>query len=32
MCSASNDAVRMTAGHDEFRGLGPNHLTAHFVP
>ena len=32
MCSASNDAVRMTAGHDEFRGSGPNHLAAQFVP
>src|SRR3954469_5993457 len=28
MCSASNDAVRMTAGHDEFHGSGPNHLAA----
>src|SRR6185369_8055655 len=26
MCSASKDAVRMTAGHDEFHGSGPNHL------
>src|SRR4051812_31686984 len=32
MCSASNDAVRVTAGHDEFRGSGPNHLAAQFVP
>ena len=32
MCPASNDAVRMTAGHDEFHGSGPNHLAAHFVP
>jgi hypothetical protein len=32
MCSASKDAVRMTAGHDEFRGSGPNHLIAQFVP
>src|SRR5215203_5897991 len=32
MCSASKDAVRMTAGHDEFRGSGPNLLAAHFVP
>jgi hypothetical protein len=31
MCSASTDAVRMTAGHDEFRGLGPNHFAAQFV-
>jgi hypothetical protein len=22
----------MTAGHDEFRGSGPNHLAAQFVP
>src|SRR5919199_5366193 len=32
MCSASNDAVRMTAGHDEFHGSGPHHLAAQFVP
>jgi len=32
MCSASKDAVRMTAGHDEFHGSGPNHLIAQFVP
>jgi hypothetical protein len=32
MCSASKDAVRMTAGHDEFRGSGPNHFAAQFVP
>src|SRR3954452_1817033 len=32
MCSASNDAVRMTAGHDEFHGSGPNHLAAQCVP
>ena len=32
MCSASTDAVRMTAGHDEFRGSGPNHLAAQCVP
>ena len=32
MCSASKGAVRMTAGHDEFRGSGPNHLAAQFVP
>src|SRR3954466_15291717 len=32
MCPASNDAVRMTAGHDEFHGSDPNHLAAHFVP
>ena len=32
MCSASNDAVRITAGHDEFRGSGPHHLAAQFVP
>src|SRR3954452_20946337 len=32
MCPASTDAVRMTAGHDEFHGSGPNHLAAHFVP
>ena len=31
MCSASKDAVRMTAGHDEFRGSGPNHFAAQFV-
>ena len=32
MCPASNDAVRMTAGHDAFHGSGPNHLAAQFVP
>jgi hypothetical protein len=32
MCSASKDAVRMTAGHDEFRGSGPNHFAAQCVP
>ena len=32
MCSASKDAVRMTAGHDEFRRSGPNHLVAQCVP
>src|SRR4051794_2283782 len=32
MCPASTDAVRMTAGHDEFHGSGPNHLAAQFVP
>src|SRR3954449_8106241 len=32
MCPASNDAVRMPAGHDEVHGSGPNHLAAHFVP
>src|SRR3954452_21626902 len=32
MCPASTDAVRMTAGHDEFHGSGPNHLAAHSVP
>src|SRR4051794_16115330 len=32
MCPALNDAVRMTAGHDEFHGSGPHHLAAHFVP
>src|SRR3954470_11827341 len=32
MCSASTDAVRVTAGHDEFHGSGPNHLAAQFVP
>src|SRR3954454_9479351 len=32
MCSASKDAVRMTPGHDEFRGSGPNHFAAQFVP
>jgi Transposase DDE domain group 1 len=31
MCSASKDAVRMTAGHDEFRGSGPHHFAAQFV-
>src|SRR3954452_16267815 len=32
MCSASTDAVRMTAGHDEFRRSGPNHFVAQCVP
>ena len=28
MCSASKDAVRMTAGHDEVRGSGPDQVAA----